>query len=305
MFVIKHKKIFFSISILLVLASIFVVATEGFNFGIDFTGGSLTEVSYEISDSDQVGLLNIEGELNTLRSNVDLLELGVYTLQPVNENGLIVRTRNLTDIEHSTLINSLQIEGYNLNEERFASIGPTIGNELRRKAYVAIVVVVALIVLFIAWAFRKSGKEVSSWLYGVIAIIALIHDIIIPTGIFTLLGHIYGGFEIDALFVTALLAILGYSVNDTIVVFDRVRENLIARKGGSFDETIGLSLTQTMARSINTSLTTLLVLFALYFLGGDSTKDFSLVLILGIIAGTYSSIFLASPLLTVFHRKNK
>lgn len=304
MFVINHKKIFFGIAILLVLASIFLIVTEGFNLGIDFTGGSLTEVSYTSNDEAN-SVVDIESSIEGIRSRIDALDLGVYTAQPVGDTGLIVRTRDLTDQEHSSLLASLEIDGSSLNEERFASIGPTIGNELRRKAYVAIIIVVALIILFIAWAFRKSGKEVSSWLYGVIAIIALVHDIIIPAGIFTLLGHIYGGFEVDALFVTAILAILGYSVNDTIVVFDRVRENLIEKRGNSFNETVGMSLTQTMARSINTSLTTLLVLFALYFIGGESTKDFSLVLILGIIAGTYSSIFLAAPLLTVFHRKNK
>ena len=192
-------------------------------------------------------------------------------------------------------------------QERFNSIGPTIGKELRNKAFVAIGIVIIAIMLFVAFVFRKVSKPVSSWKYGVAAIIALIHDIIVPTGVFAFLGYILG-VEIDILFVMALLAILGYSVNDTIVVFDRVRENLrLNREHGSeesFDLTVGKSLNQTYARSINTSLTTLFVVIALFFFGSEATQDFALVLAIGIIAGTYSSIFLATPLLVAINKKS-
>jgi preprotein translocase subunit SecF len=157
--------------------------------------------------------------------------------------------------------------------------------------------IILAIVLFIAYAFRKVSEPISSWKYGIVAIIALLHDVIIPTGVFAVLGH-FKGFEIDTLFITALLVVLGFSVHDTIVVFDRVRENLRhASAKKPFDQIVGESISQTFTRSINTSLTTLLALVVLYFVGGPSTQHFSLALIIGIIAGTYSSVFIGSPLL--------
>jgi preprotein translocase subunit SecF len=187
-----------------------------------------------------------------------------------------------------------------VSQERFSAIGPTVGSQLATNAIWGIIAVVIAIILFVTFAFRKVSEPVSSWMYGSTAIVALIHDILVPAGVFAILGATMGA-QVDLLFVMALLAILGFSVNDTIVVFDRIRENLREGYEGSeedtFAETVGLSLEQTYARSINTSLTTLVVLAALYFLGGESTRLFSLTLLLGVIAGTYSSIFLASPLL--------
>ena len=187
-----------------------------------------------------------------------------------------------------------------VTQERFSAIGPTVGSQLATNAIWGIIAVVIAIILFVTFAFRKVSEPVSSWMYGSTAIVALIHDILVPAGVFAILGTTMGA-QVDLLFVMALLAILGFSVNDTIVVFDRIRENLREGYEGSeedtFAETVGLSLEQTYARSINTSLTTLVVLAALYFLGGESTRLFSLTLLLGVIAGTYSSIFLASPLL--------
>ena len=221
-----------------------------------------------------------------------------------------MKTRDLTEEERSLIVSSISQDGqYQIEERRYNSIGPVIGQELRKKAFWALLVVVLAIILFIAFAFRKvtevanSNNKVSSWKYGFSAIIALIHDILIPAGIFTLLGHYFINYQIDAVFVMAILAILGFSVNDTIVVFDRIRENLNLTKKETFDEIVGKSLRQTMARSINTSLTTLIVLLILYFFGGESTQQFALVLSLGVIFGTYSSIFLASPLLTLFQKR--
>ncbi len=192
-----------------------------------------------------------------------------------------------------------------VSELRFESIGPTIGQELKNKAITAILAVLVAIVLYIAWAFRKVSEPVSSWKYGIIAIVALAHDVIIPTGIFAVLGRIYG-IEIDILFVTALLTILGYSVNDTIVVFDKTRENLARdHRKHNFDWIVDKSINETLRRSLFTSLTTFLVLLAIYLFGGDSIKNFVLTLMIGIIAGTYSSIFLASPLLVAWERLSK
>ncbi|TSC73730.1 MAG: preprotein translocase subunit SecF, partial [Parcubacteria group bacterium Gr01-1014_44] len=189
-------------------------------------------------------------------------------------------------------------------EKRFNAIGPTIGEELKRKSLWAMAIVLIFIVLYIAWAFRQVSKPVQSWKYGVAAIVALLHDVSIPTGVFAVLGHFYN-IEVDTLFVTALLTILGFSVHDTIVVFDRIRENL--KKAGrtthvDFEQTIEQSIRDTMARSINTSLTVMIVMLTLYFFGGASTKYFSLAILIGVGFGTYSSIFIASALLVTWHR---
>ena len=298
MFVIKYRKIFFAISGLLVLVSIGLVIFGGLNFGIDFTGGSILEVEY----------INERPEITEIRGRLDNLAIGEYKLQESGEKSLVLRTRDLIEEERLAVLDLLSFGGsQNLIQKRFNTIGPVIGEELKQKAYIAIVIVVLAIILFIAFSFRKVSEPVSSWKYGLVAILALIHDIIIPTGVFVILGYIAGA-EVDILFVTALLAILGFSVNDTIVVFDRIRENLSLNqernKKENFDETVGKSLEQTFARSINTSLTTLLVLVTLLFVGGESTKYFALTLVIGVITGTYSSIFLASPLLVSLSPKD-
>jgi preprotein translocase subunit SecF len=283
MFVIKYRKIFYALSGLLIIASIASIAIWGLNYGIDFKGGSIIEVEYPEGRPAQT-------ELSTKLSSFDLGE----SIRPTGENGYIIRMRAIDQNEKNTLTSALQSFG-TTTEKRFDSIGPVLGTEALRKSIVSIVLVILAIVLFISFAFRKVSEPVSSWKYGFIAIIALLHDVIIPTGVFAVLGH-YAGYEIDTLFVTALLVILGFSVHDTIVVFDRVRENLKDSKK-PFDQIVGESVSQTFTRSINTSLTTLLALVVLYFVGGEATHHFALALIIGIVAGTYSSIFVGSPLL--------
>jgi preprotein translocase subunit SecF len=187
------------------------------------------------------------------------------------------------------------------SEKRFESIGPTIGLELRNKSLWAILIALCAIVLYITYSFRKVSRPVASWKYGVCAFIALVHDVSIPTGFMALMGHFYG-WEADLLFVTALLTILGFSIHDTIVVYDRIRENLQRGAGKNFDDVANASVNQTMARSINTSLTTVIVLTALTLMGGETTKHFTIVLILGFFFGTYSSIFIASPLLVIWNK---
>jgi preprotein translocase subunit SecF len=293
MFIVNHRKIFFTLSALLVAGSIAAMLVFGFNFGIDFKGGSILEVSYA----------SARPSLDATKADLDQLGLGAYALTPSGTSNFILKTRDLTPAEKTVVEETLSKDPANTaTEVRFNSIGPVVGQELKNKALVAIAVVVICIVLFITFAFRKVSKPVASWKYGFATIIALAHDVIIPTGVFILWIHFRGG-EIDLLFVTALLAILGYSVHDTIVVFDRVRENLRVGSGkDSFVETVGKSVTQTFGRSINTSLTIFITLLALYFIGGASTKDFAFVLIIGVIAGTYSSIFVASPLLVSLER---
>jgi len=283
MFIISYRKIFFAISALLTAASIAAVFIFGLSFGIDFKGGSLLEVEY----------LGIRPEIATLNEVVDSMGLGDARIQHAGEHDVIVRTRTLTEEEHTMLGTALKTaDDGELTEKRFTTIGPVIGKELRSRAWIAIALVILGIVLFIAFAFRKVSEPVASWKYGLIIVISLLHDIIIPTGIVAFLG-----IEIDTLFVIALLAIMGLSVHDSIVVFDRVRENLRLKKWSNFGETVGKSLEQTFVRSINTSLSTILVLIMLYVFGPESTKNFSLILLVGMFFGTYSSIFLGSPLL--------
>lgn len=287
---IRKRKYWYIISGILSVISLISILIWGFKPGIDFTGGSLLEIQF----SDQTP--NIE-ELN---SQVRELNFGSFNLQPSENNTYILRQRDLSEEEHENLINNLS-NYYQTNyqgeviELRFESIGPSIGLELRNKAFVTVVLTLLFIILFIAYAFRKVSQPVASWKYGIAALIALFHDIIILLGVFSILGKFFG-YEINILFLTALLTTLGYSINDTIVVFDRIRENIFSRHE-DFPEAVEDSMNQTFARSVNTSFTTLLVLFAVYFFGGDTIKEFVLALLVGIGIGTYSSIFIASPIL--------
>lgn len=300
MFVIKHKKIFLGITFGLMLISAVLLFVWGLTPGIDFVGGSILEVSYPDGRPNM-------GEVQSRISN---LPIGNYSARPISENGYVVRTKFLNEAERVALINSLSKNGSEkIVEERFNSIGPSVGEELKNKAYVAIAISILAIVLFIAFAFRKVSKPVSSWKYGVISIVSLIHDILIPTAVFAALGK-FAGAEVDILFITALLAILGYSINDTIIVFDRIRENLGLNTRShhdkeTFKEIIGKSLNQTYSRSFNTSFTTFLALLALYLFGGSVTQNFALTLMAGVIAGTSSSIFLAAPMILLISGQDK
>ncbi|MDQ5927685.1 MAG: preprotein translocase subunit SecF [Patescibacteria group bacterium] len=299
MFVIRNKSIFFIISGLLVLASIVFISMWGLRPSVDFTGGAIVEVSYASSTPSTEAI-------STALATAGFEDALVRT---AGENGYNIRMRPLAEGDNATIVSTLSALGSGMQVERVSSVGPTVGQELRKKTTIAIILVVLMIILYIAFVFRKVAKPVSSWNYGLVAIVTLLHDIIIPTGVFAILGH-FAGLEADTLFVVAILTILGLSVNDTIVVFDRIRENL--RVNGEkninqpFDQTVGKSLEQTYVRSFNTSFTVILVLLVLFFLGGPTIHSFVLTLLVGQIAGTYSSIFIASPLLVVIgNRKLK
>ena len=265
-------------------------------FGIEFTGGTLLEISYPDGRPAR----------DVLTEKVHALNWAGTALQETGDKAFIIRTKSLSEEERQQLMSVVSDKGTtNVVEERFNSIGPTIGAELRKKASWSILLVLAAIVLYIAFAFRGVSHPVSSWVYGFVAIIALIHDVLVPAGVYIALGHFYLDVQIDVLFVTAILTILGFSIHDTIVVFDRTRENLKLRTWKEFNVTVGHSVEQTFVRSINTSLTVLLVILALYFVGGETTKNFALTLAIGILAGTYSSIFLASPLLVAIEERQR
>lgn len=308
MWVIKHRKIFYTFSSILIVASIVSFAVWGLKPGIDFTGGTLIEISYPNNDRPE------QKSIVEAISSID----DKASVRPFGSNGFIIRMKPIDQKQKSEVMGVLQVNtdakladntiGSTTSKaelKTFDSIGPVLGAEALRKALVSIVLVILGIVLFITFAFRKVSEPVSSWKYGLVAIAALVHDVIIPTGVFSVLGH-FAGYEVDTLFVTALLVILGFSVHDTIVVFDRVRENLrlsSARK--PFFEVVGESINQTIVRSINTSLTTLIALLVLYFVGGSATEHFSLALLIGIAAGTYSSIFVGSALLVTIEKWGK
>lgn len=290
---IKNQKYFLTLSAILLLSGIIAFFVWGLKPGIDFTGGTLMEVSYS---ADRPAQNNVLAALNPLVERA--------LIQPVGNTGFIIRTKNVDEITHQKMLSALtgQLkQGNEITEKQFQAIGPSISSELKNKSYWAIVFVLVAIIAYIAFAFRKVSRPVSSWKYGVCAVLALTHDIFLPVGIFAALGH-FMGIEIDTLFVTALLTILGFSVHDTIVVFDRIRENLLKYTKESFELVVDRSVNQTMVRSINTSFTVLLVLLAVFFLGGQTIHYFVLTLILGVIFGTYSSIFVASPLLVVWQK---
>ncbi|OGY91532.1 MAG: protein-export membrane protein SecF [Candidatus Komeilibacteria bacterium RIFCSPLOWO2_02_FULL_48_11] len=346
--IIQRRKIYFTISIILVLASLAAFLTFGLKLSIDFTGGSLLQI--KVGENVQTSANDIQ----TLLTSGDAKVLESVIVQPTGEQGFILRFKSVNEEEHQAILAKLRsslapqedtqasttpgkasqrketpavtgVKAVNSKgepvdikvdaspasesgsnetvvEDSFESIGPTIGNELKQRSVYAVLAVLAAIIIYIAWAFRKVSQPVASWKYGLAAVIALTHDVLIPIGIFAVLGK-FLGVEVDILFVTALLTILGFSVHDTIVVFDRIRENLAhSRHRGTFEEIVNISVNETVRRSINTSLTALLALLAIFLFGGESIKYFVLALMLGIIFGTYSSIFIASPLLVVWDK---
>ena len=282
----------FGLSVALVLSSIVLLFVYGLNLGVDFRGGSVIEVGF--GDSRPT--------LDDTRGVLADIGLAEATVNYTGDDGVLIRTKELSEEEHQNILAVLENNFPGLEEKRFDSIGPVIGNELKNKSVTAIVLVLLAVIIYIALVFRKLSKTLSPWTMGLAAIMALLHDVVVPLGVFALLGHFFG-VEISAVFVAAVLTILGYSVADTVVVFDRVRENIIRGSSGSFPQIVHKSVMQTLTRSLNTTFTTLLSLFAIYFFGGESIRYFALALIIGIFLGAYSSIFVASSLLVWWSRK--
>lgn len=295
--IIGKKNWWFCFSAVLSALSLAAILIWGLKLSIDFTGGSLLEVAYQPNRPSVEKITEVLQPLN----------LESLRVQPSADNEFFIRFESVDEPRHQEILGALknvQVDNQTLQgqELKFESIGPTIGNELKDKAVQAIVLVLILIIAYIAYAFRHVSKPVASWKYGVAAVIALFHDIFVVIGIYAILGHFFN-VEVDILFVTALLTILGFSVHDTIVTFDRTRENLFKLRGQSFEEVVNLSVNETIVRSLNTSLTTLFALLAVYIFGGESIRYFVLALILGVIIGTYSSIFIASPIVVLWNSK--
>lgn len=290
--IIGKRKIYYVISAIAVILSIAALLLWGLKFGIDFKGGSTLEVNY-----------SLRPELNSIYDSLKPLNLSDLRISPLGLNGAVLRFKETDESVHQNIIKTLTDEAekdkIKIEERRFSSIGPTIGAELRQKSIKAIIIVLFGISFYIAWAFRKVSKPVSSWLYGVVTLIALFHDLIVPVGLFAYLGYFYG-VEVGSNFIVALLVVLGFSVHDTIVVFDRIRENLKRYIDMDFASLVNKSIGETLVRSLNTSLTVLFTLAALYIFGGEGLKYFILTLMVGIFSGTYSSIFIAAPLLVTW-----
>lgn len=300
--IIGKSKIWFFFSGALCLTSVIFLVMWQLKPGIDFTGGSLMRLEFT---AERLTTEQVQEALS------DTSKYGQAVVQPIGDKELLIKLKDLDEATHQEALAKIdqklaEVKGgkqaseeQSVKETGFNSIGPQIGKELRKKTQGAIILVIVAIVAYIAWAFRQVATSISKYesvIYGVFAIVALVHDVLITVGVFSFLGRFYN-VEIDSYFIAALLTILGYSVNDTIIVFDRIRENIIHEGTQDFKYLVNRSINETLVRSFNTSMATLLVLFCILLFGGNTTFYFILALLIGIAAGTYSSIFLASPLL--------
>ncbi len=286
--IVKNRWYWFLLSGVLLASAIGLLATFGLKQGIDFTGGTLLSVRFEKRPTP------VDAE-----KALAVFNLNAITIQPAGEADLIFRFKTVEEDTHQKILETLGSTFGKVTELQYNAIGPAVGEELRQKAVSSLVIIFLLVLGFIAWSFRKVSAPVQSWKYGAVVLASAFHDVLIPVGLFALLGKFYN-WEIGTPFIAAVLTIMGYSINDTIVVLDRVRENL-QKMSGTFEEIVEQSIQQTMLRSLNTSLTTILALSAVFFFGGDSIKDFALALIVGVATGTYSSIFVIPSLLVVWN----
>jgi preprotein translocase subunit SecF len=299
--VVKNKKIYLTFSGILVIASIVILSVVGLKFGIDFTGGTLWQFKInQVADSAlnttlPVSRSAVEGVLKN-----DIGISGAF----VSQQGevFLVRLPEISEVEHQAFLITLNEKLGSVEELRFESIGPAISSELRAGSIKVFILVLIAISLYVIFAFRKISYRMPSWKYGVITLATLFHDALIAIGFFALLGYLFGA-EVDVGIVVAILVVMGFSVHDTIVVFDRIRENLSTEQKSNLETVINMSVRETLARSINTSITLVVVLIALLMFGADSLNYFVWTILIGTIAGTYSSIFVASPLLTLGRKK--
>lgn len=292
--IIKNTKIWFVSSGLLMILSIIFIAVFGLRFGIDYKGGTVIE--FASNNPDKVSIIN---------SVLNEKSYTNYQLKETGQNSATLKLPVISNDEHTSLQKEFSDKLGDYNETSYDTVGPVISRDLTNRSILAVVLASLGIIIYIAYAFRKIPKPLSPWKFGLAAVIALIHDLLITTGFVAFLGHFLPWMEVDVLFITALLTIMGFSVHDTIVVYDRLRENFIHNPHKAISTTAEESVNQTLARSINTSLTVMVVLVAMFLLGGVSIKHFVLTLIIGIFFGTYSSIFVATAPMVVWHRNVK
>lgn len=290
----NYYKHLFVLSGIILLLGVISLAVFGLKLGIDFKGGTISEIEFQQSvDQDKI------------RTILDDQGIKNYQLQLAGEKGVIIRTEALEKEQHDKINEAIKTQVGEFTEKKFDSFGPVVGEELKRKAIYQLILVSLGIVIYIAYAFRKVARPITPLQFGIAAIVSLLHDLLIVLGIFSILGHFYN-VEVDSLFVTAILTVLGFSIHDTIIIFDRIRENLKVYAGQSTEFIVNHSISQTLVRSLNTSLTVLFVLLAMLLFGGETIRFFVLALFIGIAAGTYSSIFVAAPMLVLFQNyKNR
>ncbi len=286
----KYYKLWFAISGVILIFGVVSLSVYHLKLGIDFTGGSQIELEFLNSP-----------DVEKVKSGLQTLNLSSYQVQTVGNNGLLIQTPALSGDQHQKLLDSIKGQAGEFIESHYDSIGPVIGKELSKNAFWQLLFVSLGIIFYMGYAFRKVSKPLTAWRFGGSALIALFHDLLFVLGVFSILGH-FKGIQIDSLFVTAMLTVLGFSVHDTIVVFDRIRENLKLYPGQGIEFVVNHSIAQTMVRSLNTSLTVLFVLLSLLLFGGETIKYFVFALFIGIIVGTYSSIFIASPVLVLWQK---
>lgn len=288
----KYSLVYYIISGILIIASVVCLFMFGLKFGIEFAGGSNMQVEFTTARPTN----------EAIKDALKGFNLGDITIQPTGNAGAILQFKGVDEAAHQQILAEInKLSG--ASEKSFQYIGPSVGQELRNKTELAIVLALVAITIYIAFAFRKVSRPVASWKYGITSLIALFHDVLIPLGVFAVLGELYN-VEITIPIIAALLTVLGFSVHDTIVIFDRIRENIFRRGMGEFEDTVNVSLNQTLGRSLSTVFSTLIVLIAIYFFGGETLKYFALTLIIGITSGAYSSIFIASPLLVSWYKWN-
>lgn len=292
--IIGRKNLFFIISGIVIIPGLISLFLFGLKLSIDFTGGSRLELGYK--NSKQIDKAKIENAFKKNKAVISSLK--------ISGSSISIRSNQLDQKTKTLIITDIKTNAKDVFEKSFDTVGPTIGRETETNALKAVVIASIAITLYIAFAFRKVSRPVASWKFGVCAVIALLHDVLVVAGIFSILGH-FAGVEADSLFITALLTVMGFSVHDTIVVFDRIRENLHKNYDNPFDKVVNNSVLETFNRSVNTSLTVVIVLFTLLLFGGEGIRWFVVALLVGIISGTYSSIFNASPLLVVWYEWDK
>jgi preprotein translocase subunit SecF len=286
----KYRKIYYLFSGILIIASLFSLFSFGLKPGIDFTGGSIMELSFKDTRPSNQDIEAILTQFN----------LGEIVVQPTGDKNVIIRMEEINEETHQAILAKFS----GATETNFEFIGPSVGRELKQTTTKALFFALIAIVCYIALAFRKISRPVASWQYGLATLVALFHDILIPLGVFAYLGKFYK-IEITIPIIAALMTILGYSVHNNIVIFDRIRENLLKKGSQTFEEIVNFSLNQTLGRSINTVLTVLFVVISIFIFGGETLKYFSLALIIGISFGTYSSILISSPLIVTWYKSRQ
>lgn len=287
----KHRKIWYTISLLIIIPGFFALIFWGLKPSIDFTGGSKLEIRGITETQKAKEFADKNGLENT-------------TVQKIGDEGVSLRFKEIDENKHKELRDKLGELGEGVQELSFETVGPTISQDITRKAFIAVALASLIIIIYVAYSFRRVPKPTNSWEFGVTAVIALLHDTIVVVGVFSILGH-YFNVEVDPLFITALLTVIGFSVHDTIVIYDRIRENLIRKGSEDFERIINLSVVEMLPRTLNTTFLVWAILLILLLLGGSTIKYFVLALVIGIFSGTYSSILNATPLLITWQNIKK